>query len=284
MAAAPRLELNWGTVRKASVPELFTAAADSGCELVTLSMPFFQASLNRGIEESAMLAAQRDTGVAVGYLDNAIHGLPGVPDGAPGFSEAEAFRLAEAFGVRTLNITHYQGDPTTPLPALVDAIGTIVERAAGEGLAVIVEFLPGTGIPDLATGLRLVEDIGVGRVALLFDTWHHWRSGGRMADLDALDPRVIGATQFSDMPAERIDTFRTDDPEAIERNARLYQPMSGRLLPGDGALPLAELAAWLQATRPDVPWGAEIFNADLDALPVTEVARRTADALRSLGG
>lgn len=280
----PRLELNWGTVRTASVPELFAAAATTGCELVTMSMPFYQASLNRGITEADMLAAQRDTGVAVGYLDNAIHGLPGVPPEAPGFTEAEAFRFAEAFGIRMLNITHYLGDPTTPFAVLADAIGDIVERAGREGLSIVVEFLPGTGVPDLATGRQLVEHIGVGRVALLFDTWHHWRSGGRLSDLDGLDPQVIGATQFSDMPAERIDTFRADDPDAIARNARLYRPMTGRLLPGDGALPLADLAQWLQAHRPDLPWGAEIFNADLDALPVTDVARRTAEALRRLGG
>lgn len=278
------LELNWGTVRSVGFADLFDLAAGAGFGSVTVTPWMYRAALDAGASRAGLIARHRASGVAIGYLDGAISGLPGVPDPADALatSTEEAFRFAEDFGVRRLNITHFRGAPDTPLPRLAEVIGAVAARAAGEGISIVFEFLPGTAVPDLATGVRLVEQVGLDNVSLLFDTWHHWRSGGRLADLTGLDPKLIGATQFADMPADRIDTFRADDPAAPERNARRYRPMTGRLLPGDGVLPLAEVADWLRSHRPDLPWGAEVFSADLDAMSPERAAAVTHEAMRRL--
>ncbi|MGJ3507686.1 sugar phosphate isomerase/epimerase family protein [Enemella sp. A6] len=284
VAEQPVLELNWGTIRSAGVADLFDIAAGTGFESVTITAWKYREALAAGTSRDELIARHRASGVAIGYLDGAVRGLPGMADeeGALKSSLEEAFRLAEDFGIRTFNVTHFGGAVDVDRNRLADAVGEMTARAATEGISIVFEFIPGTGVPDLASGVRLVQQVGAANLSLLFDTWHHWRSGGRLADLEALDPSLIGACQLADMPADRVDTFRADDPEAAERNARMYRPMTGRLLPGDGVLPLTEVCAWFATHRPELPWGAEVFSADLDAMAPEDAAAATYRSLLEL--
>ena len=57
------------------------------------------------------------------------------------------------------------------LPALCDAAG---ER----GLRVCIEFVPCTGVPDLATAWRVVDESGAANGGLLVDMMHWHRQPG----------------------------------------------------------------------------------------------------------
>ena len=50
-------------------------------------------------------------------------------------------------------------------------------RRGREGLRILVEFLPGTGIPDLPVALDLVRAVGGDHLGVMLDTWHLARSG-----------------------------------------------------------------------------------------------------------
>jgi sugar phosphate isomerase/epimerase len=128
-----------------------------------------------------------------------------------------------------------------------------------------LEFLPESAIPDLAHALRLTRAIGADNLAILFDVWHFARTGGTLEALQALPEDAIGGLQISD---------RIAPPPGSA-----YAPMSGRLLPGEGELPLTTwLPALLRRQRRLTAIGVEVFSDALRALPATEVARRVASS------
>jgi sugar phosphate isomerase/epimerase len=168
-----------------------------------------------------------------------------------------------------LNVAHFLGGPA-PLTAMVDAFGELCARGARDGLALTLEFIPGSGIPDLATALAIVTGTGATNAGVLVDTWHLSRSGGTVADLLAAPSGTLTAMQLSDR--------RTTASEGT------YVPMSDRLLPGEGDLPLAEIVEAIRANTADPIVSVEVFSSVLAALPPSEAASRAGDAIRGVLG
>ena len=129
-----------------------------------------------------------------------------------------------------------------------------------------LEFLPGTGIPDLERTLQIVEAVGAPNLGVALDTWHWARSRASLADLRALPPGIIRDFQISDRSA-RQDAL----PDSVQW---------GRLLPGEGALPLAEIIRIVHTNAPQITLNAEIFSEELQARPPAEAAGDVARALR----
>jgi sugar phosphate isomerase/epimerase len=216
-------------------------------------------------------------GVRVTVVDALLSALPGSPrpaDVAPEhapvfeFDEQDCYEIADALGAETLNIAHFLGTPV-PVVQLVDAIGPIRERAHTRGLRTTLEFIPDTGVPDVATAAHIVAAIGASDFGIMLDTWHLARSGGDATDLTELVKGSITGTQIND----RIE------PPAGE----VYVPSSGRLLPGDGVLPLADIlqAVVAQEVEP-VNFGIEVFSAELNRLSAPDAAARAANALHAV--
>ena len=55
--------------------------------------------------------------------------------------------------------------------------------------------------------------------------------------------------------------------------------MTGRLLPGEGSLPLHDLVAAALANSPGLSAEVEVFSAELSALPIDKAAARAAAAM-----
>ncbi len=267
------VELCWGTAQAASVTELITAAAEAGFSGVTVSPPMYADALARGLgdEVRALIAS---LGVRVTILDPVIGPLPGTPgpsDVPPArrpvfsFTEQDCLRMAWGLCVDAINLPHSLGSPK-PLGELIDAFGGVCIRAGGLGLDVMLEFVPSTGVPDLATALAIVRGVKLPNAKVMFDIWHFARSRGEMGDLKALPADIVGGIQVSD---------RASDHEEEE-----YVPLSGRLLPGDGDLPLAEMLSLLFATSPSAHMGVEVFSDEMRALPPAEAARRAMSSIR----
>jgi sugar phosphate isomerase/epimerase len=125
------------------------------------------------------------------------------------------------------------------LAALVDAVDA----------QVCVEFLPWSGIPDLATAWSLVEPTGAG---VLLDTWHWQRQpGGPAPDLLRTIPgERIGYVQLCDAAAEPVGDLYTE-------------AMHHRLPPGEGIVDFATLKAVLDEIGADPYVATEIFNPEL---------------------
>jgi sugar phosphate isomerase/epimerase len=140
-------------------------------------------------------------------------------------------------------------------------------RAAAHGLQISLEFIPGTGMPDLVTANEIVELAGEPNLGVLFDTWHFVRSGSTLEQLRALPPGRINALQISD---------RIPPPPGAA-----YVPMSGRLFPGEGEQPLDEILKLVFANNASITAEIEVFSADLSAMPVAAAAEHAAQAIRT---
>jgi sugar phosphate isomerase/epimerase len=105
----------------------------------------------------------------------------------------------------------------------------------------------------------------------MLDTWHFFRTGGVVGELDALPPRTIGAVQVGDAQAETWGTGTAP-------------PSADRLLPGRGVMPLRDVVMRARRNNPDVIVGIEVFDrASVDADPSPR-AQAAAAALRDCLG
>ena len=158
--------------------------------------------------------------------------------------------------------------PVTDWSAAVEGFRTLCEVAGDRGLQVSLEFVPGTGVPDLATAWRVVDDAGAANGGLLLDMMHwHRQPGG--PDFDLLEQ----------IPGERIPYVQLCDTvtRAVADDAYMAEALTDRRLPGDGDVDIARLLATLERIGAD-PWFAfEVFNQELAADgPEAMVARLAA--------
>ena len=264
--------LCWGTLHQATLPELIEAAARHGFSTLSFPPYLYADCLSAGMTPQAVLRQMRDAGVRLTVADAISAGLPGMPDTPLSFGgrqlarpgEADCFAMAEALEAPLVNIAHFGASPV-PQAELTEAVGAICRRAKARGLGVVLEFVPETGIADLATALAIASDCGEANCRILLDSWHLARTGGTPAHIRALPPGSIGAIQLCDR-----------NPPAPDE---AYVPMTGRLLPGEGSLPLHEIIAAALANSPGLSAEVEVFSAELTALTVDEAAARTAEAM-----
>ena len=180
--------LCWGTLHQATLPELIEAAARHGFS--TLSFPPFLYAdcLSAGMTPQAVRQQMRDAGVRLTVADCISAGLPGMPDTPISFGgrllprpgEADCFAMAEALEAPLVNIAHFGASPV-PQSDLTEAVAAICRRATARGLGVVLEFVPDTGIADLATALAIASDCGEANCRILLDSWHLARTGGSAA-------------------------------------------------------------------------------------------------------
>ncbi len=276
-AAAPiEFDLCWGTVAQASLVELVQAASAHQFHGVTATPLLYRRNRHDGMSDTAVRHLLADAGIRVTVIDALVAGLPGSPRAAdvpPEYrasfevTESDCFQAAEALGADTINVAHFLGRPV-PIADLVEVIGGIGARAHRRGLRLALEFMPETGIPDLATALAIVRSIAADNVGIMVDTWHLARSGGTVDDVRALPAGAIAGIQICD----RKDV----EPGGV------YVPMAGRLLPGDGSLPLVAFLDVVRRHAPKLSVGVEVFSDVLRALSADEAARRVAAAVARL--
>jgi sugar phosphate isomerase/epimerase len=269
MALGPDdLVLCSGTLRAASIAEKCDAAVAGAFSAITLWPTDVERAQREGLGLSDVKRLIADRGLAVADLDALLTWLPGeaVPPGFAG--EAEFYAIADGVGARSINVVQGFG-ASVDVDRAADALAGVCDRAREHGLLVTLEYLPWSGIPDAATALAIVERSGRANASILFDTWHTFRGPTDDAQLEKIPGARIGSVQINDAPAE---------PEAN----LVAETLSSRLLPGEGAAPLARWLRWLDAVGSTAPIGVEVFSTALDALPPVEVGRRCGAAARAV--
>lgn len=262
--------LCWGSMPGATLFELAGAAAAAGLGWFSPLPSQVLDELAAGTGPAAIRARLGGLGVRVSVIDPLIRPVPGTPP--PEAVEErmralfepdqeDAWRAAEATGAGTINFTHFLGGGVER-EALFDGLRALAKGNRARGFASTIEFVPGTGIPDLPTAAALTA--GQADFTILLDTWHLARSGGTIADIAALPPGAIGAVQVND--------WSPPEPGAP------YVPMAGRLVPGEGSLPLAAILRAVEDNSPGQIVGIEVFNADLAGPDRNATARRLAAA------
>lgn len=269
--------LCWGTVHRANLTEMIELAGRHGFPTISVPPHLYFASLDAGLTDRALRRRLADAGVRVTVIDAIQKGLPDMPlesiefDGQviAKFDVETCCRVAEALEASIINVSHFPAGPV-PVERMAEAIGPMCRKAAEQDMRIVLEFVPGTGIGDLGQAHAIVRDCGEPNCAILLDTWHLARAGGTVADIRALPPGAIGAFQLCD---------RIEPPPGAA-----YVPMTGRSLPGEGELPLAEIIAAALANNPAITIELEVFSEELRGMTLDNAAARTAAAVRSWKG
>jgi sugar phosphate isomerase/epimerase len=269
--------LCWGTVERANLRELIEVAGKNGFAALQVRPGLYLDARESGTSDGDLRALLGAHGVRVEVIDTFGPRLPGIvkpsvmrPDDRAGLelTEEQGFHIAEVLEARVINLPHYLGDPSTPLPQIIDAFGDFCGRAAKRGFRVSLEFIPSTGVPDLATGLNVVR--GISNAGVLFDTWHWSRSGGGLETVLALRSGDVAAAQISDRTYAHMTSTEP------------FVPMTGRSQPGYGDLPLIDIAMHLLRINPSLNIAVEVFSVEQRAYGLNEAARVAAVAMRRL--
>jgi sugar phosphate isomerase/epimerase len=172
--------------------------------------------------------------------------------------------MARAFGVRHLNAGLLE---KLPLEVMAEAFAALCARA-GPDLTVALEFMPYSGVPDLATGWRIVQ--GVPNAGLIVDNWHWARAGQTPADLTPVPAERIISVQLCDVRAEPMEPPRAES-------------LGHRLPPGQGYGDTVGLVRALAAhgVAPTV-LSVEVISDELVAGGADRAAQVTADAAREV--
>jgi sugar phosphate isomerase/epimerase len=155
----------------------------------------------------------------------------------------------------------------------LDRFGELCDSAAQYDLNVGLEFAIYTGVRTLAHAADIVARSKRSNASVLIDALHFSRSGGVPAHVAQVDPSLIRYAQICDAGP---DMPGPGDTPVLIREAR-----TGRLLPGDGVLPLAEL---IEALPAGVPLAIEAPCRATADLPALERAKRAYRALSALTG
>jgi sugar phosphate isomerase/epimerase len=258
-----------GTLMQRGFRSLCEAGAAGGFTGITLWPQDVEHARAEGLSESDQRAMLRDSGLVVADLDPLLAWLPGEqtpPD--VGASEDVFYAIAESLGARSLNLAQPFGDHIE-LQEATDSFADVCLRAASHDLIVTLEYLPWSGIPDAATALQIVEGAGQPNGTLMFDSWHTFRGNTDEAQLRAIPGARFGSVQINDAPEQASDDI-------------MQETMSGRLLPGEGAIPLIDWIRLLDDAGSRAPIGVEVFSRELAALSAEEVGRRCGEAARAI--
>ena len=247
----------------ADVLRIVRATSWDGIELRRLD---WTRAAGRGESAGDVLALVRSSGLPVACV--------GVEFGWMWAEGAERERLlrvfdeqcarAAALGCATVMspVDKGRGD-TARAAASVREVGAI---AARHGVRLAVEFnSQAEQLNTLGVMREVMSKAGHRACGLLLDTYHLWRSGVTLRELDDLPPAEIAYVQYSDVPARGLEPGKFTD----------------RLPPGQGVVPFAEFFALLARKGYRGFMSYEAPNPAAWARPPEDVAREALEATRA---
>lgn len=248
-------------------PELVGAAARSGYDALGLRLsPFRAGELQHPMfDNSPMLreteARLRDTGLEV--LDIEVMRLTAecpVREFLPVLETGR--RLGAKYALTLIDIAD--------VSLAAAKFAELCEFAAPLDITCALEFAAWLGVGNIQGANAVIKQAGQINGALLLDPFHLFRSGGELADMAAVNSKLIHYAQFCDAPMTAPATMA-----AISEEARF-----DRCLPGEGGLPLH---AFLEALPPGVPLSLEVPNRRLaETMDLDERLRRTLNAAKKV--
>jgi sugar phosphate isomerase/epimerase len=261
-----------GTVTGADFPQLLGAAQAGGFDAISLFPAHYRQARDSGLADADLRAMLADRGLCIAELDPLLNWVPGhafPTDAGMGVVDEDTFyRIADALGARSLNVV-WALPERVPEELLIEAFAALCGRAARHGLLAHIEFLPWAQIDDIEAALRIVRRADRPNGGVMFDSWHHFRSGFDAARLAQLPLDKVMAVQLNDAP-------RRAEDDLVE------ETMQRRLLPGAGDIPLAQLVAALREGGCNAPLGVEVFSTELQRRSPLDIGRLAGESLRGL--
>ncbi len=198
------------------------------------------------LDDRAITAARHaldETGV--GVLDVEVVRLG---DGADPAAWRPCIEVGGALGARAVLCVGTSADRA----ATVDAFGRVCEAAAAVGMRAVLEPMLFMTVRTLDEAVAVVDEVGHPAGGVLIDALHLARWGGTPADVAAVDPARRPYAQLCDGPAM--------GPARDDIRGLVHEALDLRTCPGEGEMPVAELAAAYPA---GTPFSLEIRSAAL---------------------
>lgn len=233
---------------------MIDAAADAGFDGVGLRLSSPGGEPHGVADIEATRRHARDRGVVIHDVE--VHRI-GTDTDPAGIVERAA-----AIGAGALLVV----SDATDRSLTVDGVGELVAIARSYGVRIGLEYMAWTDPATPSAAVSIASDTGC---EIVVDLLHHVRVGAGARALDEIvRSGSLGWVQICDGP---MDAPEDDD---LIREAR-----HGRLLPGDGALPMRELLAIVPA---GTTISVEVQSDVLQRTPPAERARLLHDAARSV--
>lgn len=180
-----------------------------------------------------------------------------------------AIEYGAELGARYMLCTRLDGVPTDDDTArTAQKLAELCALCEPYRVRPMLEFMVYRKMRTVGDARRLIELAGDPDAGICVDALHLDRSGGVPGDLRSMPPALFDYVQLCDAPATRPSD--ADIP---------LEARSGRLYPGDGALPLREL---LEALPAGIPLSLEAPSQRHAVLSVTERASLIAAKTRRL--
>jgi sugar phosphate isomerase/epimerase len=224
------ISLASGTLPEFDPVTVVAAAAHAGFDGCGI---WFDAATWTDETTRATAAAFRDTGLTPLEIEVLVVGDPAAD--AP---HARLLDAGAAIGATEAIVVSREPDVSRTAARLA----RLDELAKPRGIRLNLEFLPIFEIRNLAEARNVVDRVGSDNVKILVDPLHVARSGTELAEIAALPRALVSFAQFCDAPPT--------PPGDGGFDALYDEAINGRLLPGDGDLPLARLLAALPADLP----------------------------------
>lgn len=206
--AAPPLVISSYTLgTRVSFPERVRAAAAAGFDGIGLRAENYWDAQDAGLDGTAMAEIAASAGVPVREVEYLTGwGSPADRNAEQQRKERTVFEMARTFGVRHMNAGLLEH---LPVDQIAEALAGLCDRA-GADLTVALEFMPYSGVPDLATAWQVLRDAGRPNAALIVDVWHWARAGMTTADLAGVPADRVVAVQLCDVIATPMDPLRAE--------------------------------------------------------------------------
>ncbi|MCI5074444.1 sugar phosphate isomerase/epimerase [Oricola sp.] len=180
--------------------------------------------------------------------------------------EATLHAAARAYGADSFNIgSDFQGRGI-PRAVMKERLAGLCRRAGNAGLKVALEIVPWSDVPDVETALDMID--GIDNAGLVVDSWHIFRGGVPLSEVERI-------------PGDRIFCVQVNDAEETVHGA-LSEDTTRRKPCGEGVFDLDAFLDSLNRAGADVPVSVEIISPQFAALDVESAARGSIAGARRL--
>lgn len=155
---------------------------------------------------------------------------------------------------------------------IIDSYGRLCELTWEYGLTADLEFMPWTGIRNIADARELVEAAAHPAAAILFDCLHFDRSDSTLDEIAAIPRGMMNYIQICDGPVPY-------DPDGA---AMMTLGRTARMIPGEGGIDLPSI---LDRLPKDIPVSVEVPNKALaEEIGVPDLVSRALERSRQMLG
>ncbi len=192
-------------------------AKEAGFEGIGLRAENYIDAKNAGVTDEMMLAILEKYDMEVTEVEYiTAWGTKEDRTEAQQEKEQVIYHMARLFDVGHINCGLLEMMPENEI---VDALTELCERA-GE-LIIGLEFMPYSGVPDLASAWRIVDACGKDNAMLILDTWH-WARARQTYDM------------IADIPVEKIVSVQMSDVIKLPYEQLRDESLHDRMPPGTG--------------------------------------------------